>query len=162
MLFRSGLPTGYGRSGRLQPLFDTRAVTIAQSRETEAQTLWRGQADWQVVPTRGVVWEPHSPSGYLVQDTLTARLNPSQALAALAAAITAKGGEIIIGDAAPYGPTLWANGAEGLADLSAHFAQPLGSAVKGQALLLQHDARTMPQLFVDGLHIVPQIGRAHV
>ena len=151
----SGLPTGYGRTGRLQPLADARAVTIAQAREAEAHTLWRGQADWQVIPISGAIWEPESPSGFMVQDTLTARLNPVQALAALAAAITAKGGEIIIGNDTPDGPTLWANGAEGLADLSAHFAQPIGSAVKGQALLLQHDARTMPQLFVDGLHIVP-------
>ena len=34
-------------------------------------------------------------------------------------------------------------------------SQPIGSAIKGQALLLQYDARTEPQLFVDGLHIVP-------
>jgi glycine oxidase len=34
-------------------------------------------------------------------------------------------------------------------------AAPLGSGVKGQALSLRHDARDQPQLFVDGLHIVP-------
>ena len=151
----SGLPTGYGRTGRLQPLADARAVTMAQTRHIEAQTLWRGLADWRVVPTCGAVWEPQSPSGFLVQDTLTARLNPVQVLAALAAAITAKGGEIVIGNIKPDGPILWANGAGGLDDLSAHLAQPVGSAVKGQALLLQYDARTQPQLFVDGLHIVP-------
>ena len=151
----SGQPSGYGRTGRLQPLADARAVAMAQTRQTEALTLWRGLADWQVVPIRGAVWEPQSPSGYMVHDTLTARLNPVLALAALATAITAKGGEIIIGDEAPDGPTIWANGADGLEDLSAHFAQPIGSAVKGQALLLRFDARIQPQLFVDGLHIVP-------
>jgi glycine/D-amino acid oxidase-like deaminating enzyme len=31
----------------------------------------------------------------------------------------------------------------------------VGGGVKGQALLLAHDARNAPQLFVDGLHIVP-------
>lgn len=153
--FASGLPTGYGRTGRLQPLADGRAVEIAKTRQTEAQTLWRGQADWQVVPTEGKAWEPQTALGYMVQDTLTARLNPVQALAALVAAIKATGGDIIIGTATPEGPTVWATGAAGLAELSVSLAQPVGSGVKGQALLLQHDARTQPQLFVDGLHIVP-------
>lgn len=151
----SNLPTGYGRTGRLQPLADTRAVEIAKARQTEALTLWQGQAVWEVVPTTGGVWEPQSPSGFMVQDTLTARLNPVQALAALAAAITALRGEIVIGTHTPDGPTIWATGVAGLADLSAEVAQPVGSGVKGQALLLRHDARNQPQLFVDGLHIVP-------
>lgn len=151
----SNLPTGYGRTGRLQPLADTRAIEIAMARHITAQTLWQGQAVWQVVPTTGAGWEPQSPSGQMVQDTLTARLNPILALAALAAAITANGGEIIIGNTAPEGPTIWATGADGLSDLCAALAQPAGSAVKGQALLLRHDAATQPQLFVDGLHIVP-------
>lgn len=151
----SNLPTGYGRTGRLQPLADDRAIAIAQARHTEAQTLWRGLADWTVLPTTGADWEPQSPSGFMVQDTLTARLNPVQALAALAAAITAKGSEILIGNHASDGPTIWATGADGLLDLSAALAQPIGSGVKGQALLLRHDAGAAPQLFVDGLHIVP-------
>ncbi len=151
----SNLPTGYGRTGRLQPLADARAIEIAMARHLTAQALWQGQAIWQVVPTTGAGWQPQSPSGQMVQDTLTARLNPSLALAALAAAITAGGGEIIFGNTAPDGPTIWATGADGLADLSAALAQPAGSAVKGQALLLRYDASTQPQLFVDGLHIVP-------
>lgn len=151
----SYLPTGYGRTGRLQPLADTRAVDIANARHQTAQTLWQGQAVWQVIPTTNAAWQPQSPSGFLVQDTLTARLNPVQALAALAAAIITKGGEIIIGQAQPEGPTIWATGAAGLYDLSDALTQPAGSGVKGQALLLRHDARTQPQLFVDGLHIVP-------
>ena len=151
----SNLPTGYGRTGRLQPLADARAVDIANARHQTAQTLWRGLADWQVIPTTNAQWQPQSPSGFMVQDTLTARLNPVQALAALAAAITSKGGEIIIGNAQPEGPTIWATGTAGLYDLSEALTQPAGSGVKGQALLLRHDAQNEPQLFVDGLHIVP-------
>jgi glycine oxidase len=151
----SNLPTGYGRTGRLQPLADTRAVDIANARQQTAQTLWQGQAVWHVIPTADATWQPQSPSGYMVQDTLTARLNPVQALAALAAAITTNGGEIIIGNVQPDGPTIWATGAAGLYDLSAALAQPAGAGVKGQAMLLRHNARTGPQLFVDGLHIVP-------
>ena len=151
----SNLPTGYGRTGRLQPLADTRAVDIANARHQTAQTLWQGQAVWQVVPRSNAQWQPQTASGFLVQDTLTARLNPVQALAALCAAITAKGGEVVIGSAQPEGPTIWATGAAGLSDLSAALAQTAGTAVKGQALLLRYDACTEPQLFVDGLHIVP-------
>ena len=151
----SGLPTGYGRTGRLQPLADARAVDIARTRQTGAQSLWRGQAQWLVVPATGTGWAPDSPSGWMVRDTLTARLNPVQALASLSAAITARGGEIIIGAATPSGPTIWATGTNGLADLSQHMGQPMGSGVKGQALLLRHDASSQPQMFVSGLHIVP-------
>jgi glycine oxidase len=151
----SGLPTGYGRTGRLQPLADDHAIDIARTRRREAQVLWRGLADWQVVQASGAAWQPHSPTGWLVHDTLSARVNPAQALAALAAAIVARGGEIIIGDAALTGPIVWATGTAGLADLSADLAQPVGNGVKGQALLLRHDAGDLPQLFVDGLHIVP-------
>ncbi len=151
----SNLPTGYGRTGRLQPLADTAAVEMARGRRATAQILWQGLADWQVVATTGAPWEPHSPSSWMVHDTLTARLHPIMALSALAAAITAAGGEIVIGDIVPDGPTIWATGAAGLAALSQTFAQPIGSAVKGQALSLRHDARDLPQIFVDGLHIVP-------
>ncbi len=151
----SGLRTGYGRTGRLQPLADKAAVEIANTRQSAAQILWRGLADWQVVPTSGAAWGLQSPSGYVVSDTLTARLNPTMALAALASAITAAGGTIVIGNPAPVGPTIWATGAGGLAQLSTALAQPIGSAVKGQAILLRHDAQDQPQLFVDGLHIVP-------
>ncbi len=151
----SGLPNGYGRTGRLQPLADERAIDIAQARQREAQVLWRGLAAWQVVQASGAAWQPHSPTSWLVHDTLSARVNPTQALAALAAAIIARGGEIIIGNAAPKGPIVWATGTDGLADLSADLAQPVGNGVKGQALLLRHDAGDLPQLFVDGLHIVP-------
>ena len=46
----SGLPSGYARLGRLQPLADGKAVSAAQRRGVEAQQLWQGRADWQVVP----------------------------------------------------------------------------------------------------------------
>jgi glycine oxidase len=151
----SGLPTGYGRTGRLQPLADDRAIAMARARQLEAQMLWRGVADWQVVQAIDAAWQPQSATGWLVHDTLSARVNPVKALAALAAAIMSRGGEIVIGDAVPVGAVIWATGSDGLADLSARLAQPVGGGVKGQALLLRHDAHNMPQLFVDGLHIVP-------
>jgi glycine oxidase len=72
----SGLPSGYARLGRLQPLADERAVEVARRREGEAAALWQGRAAWQVIPATGALWEPVTASGWLVRDTLSARLSP--------------------------------------------------------------------------------------
>jgi glycine oxidase len=150
-----GIDPGYLRSGRLQPIPDDRALQNARARIAEAETLWQGRADWRVIPATGGPWEPHSPTGWLIHDTLTARLHPRRAAAALTAALRATGADVIEGAAEPDGPTLWATGHHGLIDLSTALNQPVGAGVKGQALLLQHDARDLPQLFADALHIVP-------
>jgi glycine oxidase len=151
----SGLQSGYGRVGRLQPLADTAAVELAHKRAESAKHLWQGRADWRVIPTCGADWEPASPSGWLVEDTLSARLHPRMAAAALVAAIRAKGGEVIIGEAANEGAVIWATGLQGLRDLSADLRRDIGGGVKGQAISLGFDARTAAQLFVDALHIIP-------
>lgn len=151
----SNLPSGYARLGRLQPLPDDRAVEAARRREAEAATLWQGRAVWQVIPATGAEWEPATPSGWLVHDTLSARLSPRMGLASLTQALTAQGAELILGEAEDTGAIIHATGIAGLTELSRAFASPLGSGVKGQALSLRHDARDQPQLFVDGLHIVP-------
>lgn len=151
----SGLPTGYARLGRLQPLPDDRAVEAARRREGEAAVLWQGRAIWRVVPATGAAWEPQTATGWLVEDTLSARLSPGMGLAALAAALKAGGTDMILGEAEEEGAVVHATGIAGLKDLSQAFDAPLGSGVKGQALSLRFDAPDQPQLFVDGLHIVP-------
>ena len=151
----SGLRSGYARLGRLQPLLDDRAVEAAHRREGEAAQLWQGRAVWQVIPANGAEWEPVTPTGWLVRDTLSARLSPRMGLAALLGALKAKGADLVLGDSDETGAVIHATGIAGLNDLSQAFAAPLGSGVKGQALSLRHDARDQPQLFVDGLHIVP-------
>lgn len=151
----SGLPSGYARLGRLQPLDDDRAVGAARRRATEAATLWQGRAVWQVVPAAGSGWEPQSATGWLVEDTLSARLSPRMGLAALIAALTAGGAELVLGAGDEQGAVIHATGLAGLEDLSLAFGAPLGTGVKGQALSLRFDAPDRPQLFVDGLHIVP-------
>lgn len=151
----AGLSSGYARLGRLQPLPDDRAVEAARRRETEAAVLWQGRAVWQVIPATGADWEPVSPTGWLVHDTLSARLSPRMALACLLGALRAQGADLILGEAEDTGLNVHATGIAGLTELSKAFATPLGSGVKGQALSLSHDARDQPQLFVDGLHIVP-------
>jgi glycine/D-amino acid oxidase-like deaminating enzyme len=150
----SGLSAGYARTGRLQPLADDRAVAAARARGVEAASLWQGRAVWQVIPATGG-WQPDSPTGWLVHDTLTARLNPRPALASLAAAIRARGGDIGPCDQDIVGPVIWATGTAGLEALSVDLGRPVGGGVKGQAALLAYNAPALPQLFIDGLHIVP-------
>ena len=151
----SGLETGYGRVGRLQPLVDAAAVTLAQQRAENAKTLWQGRAEWRVIPAQNTEWEPSSPSGWLVEDTLSARLHPRLAAQALVAAIHSKGGEVILGEAENIGPTIWATGVAGLHALTTDLGRPMGDGVKGQAISLRFDARSAPQLYAGSLHIIP-------
>lgn len=151
----SDRPTGYARTGRLQPLADGAAVDLARKRAETAKSLWQGRAEWRVVAATGAAWEPASPSGWLVEDTLSARLHPRMAAEALVAAIRAKGGNVVLGDAANEGAVIWATGFQGLRDLSADLGRPLGDGVKGQAISLRFEARNAPQLYADSLHIIP-------
>ncbi|MCB2109473.1 MAG: FAD-binding oxidoreductase [Defluviimonas sp.] len=148
---------GYARSGRVQPLADPRAVEIARARSAGARQFWGDAAEWRVVPALRDGWQGESGSGWIVEDTLSARLCPRGALAALAAAIRACGGEIALGTDAPgaSGPVIWATGVEGLAALSRDLGDSVGTGVKGQAALFACAAAGRPQLFDAGLHVVP-------
>jgi glycine oxidase len=151
----SELSVGYGRTGRLQPLADDAAVALARARAGAAAERWTGVAQWRVIPAPAGPWSPPSPTGLLVEDTLSARLHPRKAVDAAAAAIRALGGEIVH-EAPDEGAVVWATGWRGLADLSSALGRPAGDGVKGQALVLRFAAPAgSPQLFVDGLHIVP-------
>ena len=150
-----GVSAGYRRKGRLQPLADDRAVALARDRATGSADLWRGEAVWEVVAaTDAGPFAPVSPTGLLVRDTLSARMHPRRACAALVAALSVRGVEVVP-DASDEGATIWATGWQGLEQLSETLGKPVGTGVKGQAILLRHDAHNAPQLFVDGLHIVP-------
>ncbi|NBD30910.1 MAG: FAD-dependent oxidoreductase [Alphaproteobacteria bacterium] len=149
-----GLTPGYARTGRWQPVADADALSRAHDRAVGAARLWQGRASWAVVESPGGEWAPETPTGYLIHDTLTARLHPGRACEALAAAIRAKGAEIAAqGDA--EGKVVWATGWRGLQEMTARHSRLVGAGIKGQAVLLAHDAAAMPQLFVEGLHIVP-------
>ena len=153
----SGLPSGFGRVGRLQPLADAAAVDLARARSEGAKALWQGRAEWRVRQATGAAWEPVTPSGWLVEDTLSARISPQLGLAALVGALRAQRVEVRVGAADEVGAVVHATGVAGLADLSAYVGRTVGAGVKGQALALRHEARDLPQLFVDGLHIVPHV-----
>lgn len=150
----SGLPTGFGRVGRVQPLA-VGGNALAETRGRNAETLWQGRATWSVVPTTGADWEPASPSGLLIHDTLSARLHPRLAAAALVTAIRALGSDVILGDVPDQGLVIWATGLAGLGDLDRDLNRTVGDGVKGQAVLLRFDAGNAPQLYADSLHIIP-------
>ena len=144
---------GYARTGRIQPVMDEAALSLARAREESAARLWRGAADWRVERAEGA-WAPASPMGYVVRDTLSARIHPRRACEALVAALRARGAEVLR-DGAPGGRVVWATGAAGLDELSSAHTRQVGTGVKGQAALLEFDARDAPQLFADGIHVVP-------
>ena len=152
-----GEDPGYARLGRVQPLGDAAAVALARARMENANTLWQGRAEWRVCPAESVGGIGlSSATGMVVHDTLSARLSPRRAGVALAAAIAALGGEIRRGDGPPPGvPVIWATGADGLRALGEDLGAAMGGAVKGQAALLAADWRDAPQIFAEGLHLVP-------
>lgn len=149
----SGLPTGYGRTGRLQPVLDAHGLELARARQETAKDLWQGHAEWSVQEVSGA-WAPHSLTDLVIFDTLSGRIHPRQATTSLAAAVTALGGHIVP-EAEDAGVVVWATGYEGLVEMNAHLPRYIGNGVKGQAALLKYDAPEAPQLFADGLHIIP-------
>ena len=150
----AGKDVGYARLGRLQPLADDSAVALARQRSETARDLWQGRAIWEVIDAPDTPWTPQSATGLLIHDTLTARIHPRRATRALAAAITALGGEVTT-SGTDEGAVVWATGWQGLAALTAQHSRLVGNGIKGQAALIQFDARDRPQLFADALHIVP-------
>ena len=153
----SGIDPGYCRAGRLQPIPDRPGRTsLEEERARQAERNWQGQAAWSVEPASGI-WAPSSPSGLVVRDTLSARLHPAQALRCLAAALRKSGCEIIEGEIGGKGSgaRVWATGIDGLRHLDRQFGRQIGTAEKGQAMLIGHDGRNLPQIFGDGVHVVP-------
>ncbi|GHG14715.1 oxidoreductase [Paracoccus aerius] len=153
----ANLPTGYGRTGRLQPVADAAAADRLADRIAAAAQRWPEDCAMRLTDAPVGALVPDSPSGLWLFDGLTARLAPRAAGAALAQAIRNRGGEIVEGQAPgdPAGPVLWTTGTEGLADLSRDLGQPIGKGVKGQSALLRYAAPDAPQIFAEALHIVP-------
>lgn len=151
----SGISSGYARVGRLQPLATKRAVSLARARCSDARTRWGNAAQWNVTSDAGD-WSPPSSTGLYLHDTLSAILHPRRSIDSLTAALKLRGVQIT--DAAPaQGAVLWATGWQGLRDLSDAFDYPMGNGVKGQAALLAHAAPGKPQIFADGIHIIPHL-----
>ncbi len=169
-----GVSPGYARTGRLIPIPTAEARDLAQARAASATDLWHGAATWQVQQADAQpewIAPDHAPHG-LIFETLSARIAPARAVAALAAACRAQGVEILEGCAAtaigsghaetPTGRLsarhiVLAAGVKGfdlLARATGH--PPAGTGVKGQAALLSGPVdATLPTIYADGTYVVP-------
>lgn len=153
----SGVNPGYIRSGRIQPIADEAALELARARAQTSQTLWGDHAQWRVLRAdEAQDWTVHSPSGWIIHDSLSALLHPRRAIDALVAALSTKGVSVVV-DAPDEGRVVWATGIAGLQALNANHPRSVGGGVKGQAAVFDYDARGSAQLFVDGLHIIPHL-----
>ncbi|MFS4580940.1 NAD(P)/FAD-dependent oxidoreductase [Phaeobacter sp. C3_T13_0] len=151
-----GVSPGYGRTGRLQPINDQRTLDLARQREGTAVELWQGKATWTVTKSETLgAWVPPSATGFVVHDTLSGRMHPRRACTALVAALAAMGINVQA-EAPDQGQVIHATGYAGLMDLNAVLDRPVGNGVKGQAALLRFgQTPDVPQLYADGLHIIP-------
>ncbi len=153
----SGRQTGYARLGRLQPVADDAALALALSRTEGAAKLWQGLAQWRLRRREDLgAWTPASATGWLIEDSLSARLHPRMACTALVAAIEASGGELLR-EGRAEGRVIWATGVAGLEEINAHRPRAFGNAVKGQSALLRLDRRDCPQIFAGSVHVVPHV-----
>ena len=165
----SGLASGYGRIGRLQPLLSEKAAALANARAISADDLWQGRYAWSVTDRPDIMADTSAPFG-VVHDTLSARINPARATASLAAACVVLG--VVIHEnhrvtnlsdhniSGPWGratadAVIVSAGVAGF-DLIAQFTPVhLGSGVKGQAALLDIALPDHPQIFADGVYVIP-------
>ena len=155
----SGVNTGFLRKGRVQPVATERGLELSRHRAEHAKKHWKQYADWRVLRVEELDgWSLRAPIGWAVHGTLSARINPAEALRCMAEALWSLGCcEIIQGEDPPPtgGAVVWATGYEGLIELSEEFGLELGSGEKGQALSLEFDASFRPQVYADGVHVVP-------
>lgn len=166
----SGQTTGYGRIGRWIPVMDEAGLTLAQTRQQNASTLWASRYTWSVTRDVPPLMSPAAAPFGVVHETLSARINPKAAVRALATACRAKGCQIEEGESAlkiqngsvqtqtsTYAAKsiILAHGLLGLEWLSAETGQPAGTGVKGQAALLDVALPSQPQIFADGVYVIP-------
>jgi len=150
-----GVSPGYGRTGRLQPINDERTLELARQREITSRELWKGEAEWRVREASALgPWVPPSATGYVIHDTLSARMHPRRACAALVSALAVMGVEVQP-EAPDEGKVVHAKGYAGLLELNESFGKTVGGGVKGQAALLRFHEGDVPQLYADSLHIIP-------
>ncbi|QUJ75905.1 FAD-binding oxidoreductase [Sulfitobacter albidus] len=150
-----GADPGYARTGRLQAIADDAGLVLARRRAQTARDLWGDHARWEVTSDTPD-WAPVSATGYTIFDTLSAHLHPRRACDALVAALATKGVRVTP-DGPERGIVIDATGAAGLHRLAAAHSRSMGAGVKGQAALLAHDARGLPQLFANAVHIIPHL-----
>ncbi len=151
----SGLNSGYARLGRLQPINDEKALLLARNRLESSKELWRGLAKWRIIESSGP-WSLTSETGKWVFDTLSARINPTDACFSLARAIQKKGGVFEPHlKRYPNIRTVWATGVHDLERISEFTNVKFRTAVKGQAALFKLNRVDYPQVYANSIHFVP-------
>ncbi|MBT4133045.1 MAG: FAD-binding oxidoreductase [Rhodobacterales bacterium] len=164
----SSLPSGYGRIGRISPIIHERVYNLALTRHEEAKRNWK-KFKWNVIKSHELVSPDAAPYG-LIHDTLSARIFPSKALASLAQACSFMGVEfrentyvsnfdtgVISGSWGneTASSIIIATGYEGFDSLEKFFPTSMGSGVKGQAALLNICLGDAPQIYANGVYVVP-------
>lgn len=164
----SGVASGYGRIGRLSPIVDERTLKLAHLRHAEACANWRDY-NWDVIDSHPLIAPGTAPFG-IIHDTLSARIYPSQACASLASAceklgVTFRENTRVTGfeTGKVFGPwgnasapaIILAGGYEGFHLLDYHFGTQMGAGVKGQAALLDINLGDAPQIYADGVYVIP-------
>jgi glycine/D-amino acid oxidase-like deaminating enzyme len=162
---------GFRRCGRLIPLATPAARDLALARAEGALRHWP-EARWTLVaPDHLPDWlDPAAAPFGAVWETLSARLHPRRAVAALAAAVTARGctirtgwqAEEVAGACVRFDrgtltarTVVLAAGTGAFPLIAGLTGRALGQGVKGQAALLAADASDRPMIYTDGLYVVP-------
>lgn len=159
----SGKDSEFSQYGRIASLPDNRSIELSKERTQNAKKLWKGFASWETLDQLDKNWDIPSPTGLYSFDTLSAQINPRKACEALSAAVEEMGAEIIMDgrrESNYSGIEIWATGYHGLQKLSGELRKPIGDGVKGQAALLKLNRENHPQLFADGVHIIPKKNNA--
>ena len=171
---RSGMASGYGRIGRLQPLITQKAVALAEARAISAQELWQGRFEWRVENRPDTMSEHAAPFG-VAHDTISARIHPAKATTSLGAACQALGVSLFenhpvttLSDNAISGPwgtasadaVIVAAGVAGFEMIAPYTPLHPGSGVKGQAAVLGADMAGHPQIYADSVYIIPHANGA--
>ena len=153
----SGLPSGYGRVGRYIPLDDAYEAEKARGRCAGAARLWPNGFRWDVLPDAPHISAEAAPYG-VVHETLSARINPRLACAALAAAVAKRGGEIVENHPVKTleGVSVIAAGIGSEALLAPFLGSGKIRGVKGQSVLLSGGLPAgSPVIYGNGVYIIP-------
>lgn len=169
----SGLPSGYGRLGRIIPITNARGLEHAEIRVEDAKSLWDGEAWWHIEdPSRFSGWiAPEAAPFGVIHENLSARINPRPACLSLATALRAKGCQILEGweitdidDHAVHGKDgkiraraiVMAAGVACFPYLESLWGRNTGIGVKGQSAVLGGvNAGDVPMIFGDHTYIIP-------
>lgn len=152
-----GVASGYGRVGRYIPLNDAYEAEKAHKRCDSAAQVWAAGFRWQVLREAKGIAPAAAPFG-VVYETLSARINPRMACAALAAAVLHLGGAIKENTEirALDGIKVIAAGSDSSPLLAPFIGEGKIRGVKGQAALLSGGLPAgSPIIYGNGVYLIP-------